>query len=108
MVTFFKTRGHVYRVDRKYIVLQIADKEELAKMNRLANRVDVKSQWLKINTDHAMVKDVRLLDYVKERSDLAGMKVVCSGIIKKYKFVTDDGNTMEGTTIIAKSLKEDL
>lgn len=108
MVTFFKTRGHVYRVDRKYIVLQITDKEELSKMNKLANRVDVKSQWLKINTDHTKVKDVRLLDYVKERSDLVGMKVVCSGIIKKYKFINDDGNAVEGATIIAKSLKEDL
>lgn len=106
MVTFFKTKGYVYRVDRKYIVLQINDKEELAKMKTLTDRRG--SQWFKINIEYCKIKDIRLLDYVKEQKDLTGMQVVCSGIIKKYKFTSDSGDIVEGKTIMAKSLKEDL
>ncbi len=106
MTIFFRTRGHVYRVERKYIILQISDKEERDKINSMIDR-DTNTQWFKINTEHVNVKDTRLLQYVKDWKDIAGMDIICSGIIKKYSFKKEDsGELIEGKTIVARTIRE--
>jgi hypothetical protein len=109
---FFKVEGVVYKLSKDSIVLNVRG-ESFNKLNILANTNNL--HFFKIYINNAKIKDERLLSYITNITELEGKNIICSGIVKKYKYKvkknsindTDKEDVIvEGTQFIAHKIIE--
>lgn len=101
---FFNVSGIVYKASKKHIVLEVKG-EDKDKLNKIVNKESKPLYFFKMNIENVKIKDDLILKYIEEEKDLTGMDIVCSGFIKKYKYVNLDKDIIEGMSIFVKTIK---
>lgn len=104
---FFNVSGIVYKANKKYIVLEVKGKDK-DKLNKIVNKENKPLYFFKMNIESVKIKDELILKYIEEEKDLTGMNIVCSGFIKKYKYINLDKEVIEGMSIFVKTIKSNL
>lgn len=100
---FFNVSGVVYKANEKYIVLEVSG-DDKDKLNKMINREDKPLYFFRMSIENVKIKDELILKYMDSEKNLIGMRVRCSGFIKKYRYMNLNKDVIEGMNIIVKTI----